>query len=348
MTENWNSNPATGDGAPTAPNQYLDPQPSGYLPDQTPTGFDQPPPSDQAPDQPPAMPETPSIGFMPADSPGFVPESPVGPYSEQAWYPPTTSVPYPSGQSYQVGGQPYQQPGQPYQVGGQPYQPQWSAPGYQASQWPPAQPPQPIQLAQPKHSSRLIIGVIVGAVVLALVAAAVYWAINRTPADPNPPLPTGTATSTAPRPTSNVPGRASINETVTVDHPRYGPVDYTVTDSAEIMATIDGYFKAPAGMTFVIVPMTVTYQGTSPFVTLTSQDLVLVAGDSSRNSIDPTAAILYTLPDGSDNELWLMMFQPGQSIIGAAVFEIDQTAVAGSYLLVGASTSHAAEVDLGL
>ena len=342
------------------PSQFPGSQPPGYVPDQIAPVFNQTP---TVPDQPLAMTEIPSIGFMPAGSPGFAPDAPMTSYPEQAWYPPTTAVPYqpgqpyqqpgqsyqPSGQSYQPGGQPYQQPGQPYQTSGQPYQPQWSAPGYQASQWPPAQPPQP---TPPKRSSRLIIGVVVGAVVLALVVAGVVWAINRTPVDPNPPLPTGTASSTqpttTPRPTSNVPGRASINETVTVDHPRYGPVDYTVTDSVEITATIDGYFKAPAGMTFVIVPMTVTYQGTSSFVTLTSQDLVLVAGDSSRNSIDPTAAILYTLPDGSDNELWLMMFQPGESIIGAAVFQIDQSAVNGSYLLVGASTSHAAEVDLGL
>lgn len=333
MTENWNNGTTVWGSAPETPETPETSPAPAVAPDGQPIAFL---PADQpyAPQPYAPQPYAPQP-YAPQAQLGFVPEPSAS--AGQAWYPPNPAAAYPPG---------------PSQPGPQPYQ--W-APGQMG--WAPVPPPPPVPPTAPaKSSSRVLIWVLVGFVVLAVVVGAVVWANGRAGA-PNPaPSSAGPQTtalpSLAPRPSTapgqTTTGRASMNQTVTVDHPRYGPVDYTVTGPVEMTSTISGFYSAATGMVFLIVPVTITYQGSTPFVSLTDQDLVLVAGDGSRNTGNIGAEMFYQMPDGSENEIWLPMFEPGESISGAAIFEIEQANAPGSYLLVGATTSRSAEIGLGI
>lgn len=343
----------------------------------------QPYPGQPSPEQPYAgqpSPEQPSLGqpypeqsYSGQPYPTPFPEQPypAQPYPAQPYGQPgadpmmTSAQPsYPQGQSYSQG-QPYPAgQGQPYPAG--PYQPQGpvpSAPDYGPS-YPPVAPPQqysypPQQnwapqapvVAEKGSKTGVIVGVVIAVVVLALVGVGI-WRLASGPDNPAPAVPTGTSTK-APNPiytpSSNThEGGQPAHGTATVDVDYYGPVDYTVTGGAQFLDEVGGFIDADPGMVFVVVPVTITYQGTESVYIVNIDDTALVTTDGAQHTPDSTGELVSEMPDGSTNPLWLATLGPGESVDGLLVYQIDTDLTAGAVLMVGVTTSAPATLSVGL
>jgi len=301
------------------------------------------PPPEANPAQPGAYPP-PGAYPAPGAYSGPAPSSPPQPYTPQGQYPPQQGyVPQQTGQQYQ----PY--PGQtpPYGYAQQPYQPGYSQPSAQLT-------------APPKTKNKA--GVIVGIVCAVVVLAVLGIAISRIFSTPSTTVPTST-TSQKPKPTYTpspktptsspvAPTSAgghptvSIGDTVTVDYGSMGELDYSVTGEVTTMESINTILTADPGMVYVVIPVTITYQGTRSLFNYDDNDAVVVSADGTQYDPDSSAEILYAMPDGSPNMIWLAMLKPGGSASGVLIYQVDEDDVAGLRLLVGVFADTAYSVDL--
>jgi len=109
-----------------------------------------------------------------------------------------------------------------------------------------------------------------------------------------------------------------------------------------------GVTTAPVGWVYVVVPVVMMYSGNTALYLYPSDDAVLLSRNGSRALPDMPGMILYRLPDGSWNPLWLPTMAPGDSLIGAFVFLVRLGEAPGAQLVVGATTTHPVAIDLQL
>lgn len=280
------------------------------------------------------------VSFEPGQYPG-----------QQGYPPPYHQYPQATGYTWQPNAsQPYRQPyAQQYPAypGQTPYP-------YPQQVYPPMYPQpsdQPGAVPQTKNKTGIIVGIVIAAVVIGIVAIIVHGIISNAP-KPDP-------LSTAPYPTT-IPsvggsqGGSSVNgyqtgvigQTVSVDYGYDGELDYTVTDVPEVVDVINSFLFADDGMTFVVVPVTITYQGQNRVFSFDDGDTVVATTDDDWYDPSTEAELFYVMPDGGPNPLWLAMLKPGQSVSGVLAYEVDVDEVSGLHLIVGLYSDNPVEIDL--
>jgi len=134
---------------------------------------------------------------------------------------------------------------------------------------------------------------------------------------------------------------------VTVDMDGYGPVDYTVTGSADLMDEVGGFYTPDDGNIFVGVPVTITYRGDEDMYFVDIDDTALVTQDGDSHGPDFTAVVLSD-PPGANSGLAMSVLEPGESVSGTLVYEIDSDSTEGAVLMVGVTTDNPVTLTIGL
>lgn len=305
----------------------------------------------QPPVQPPYQAQPPYVGQPPVQPP----------YAGQPSYQPQGPVQPP----YQPQGpvQPPYQPQPPY--GAQPpYQPQ---PGYPAGYMPQTPyPPQPLGqqplplapvVAEKGSKTGVIVGVVIAVVVLVLVGMGIWWMTSDSPAP-------ASTTSTAPRPsnpvytpgvepssppsTSEAPVPPPTSGSATINVEGFGPVEFNVTGPAEILDEVGDLHTPQPGMVFVSVPTTVTYQGSQTIYFFDIEDTALVTLDGKQHGPDYTAMMLTETPDSDDTPFWAAILEPGESVSGELIYQVESSSTDGAVLMVGTISGESATISIGL
>ena len=336
--------PTIGEPVPVTPQQPYAP---GFQPPyaQVPPVY---PPVQPPQGQPPYPPVQPPQGQPPQGQSPYPPVQP--PYPGQpvpGGYPPVQAAYQPP-----QGGYPPAQQGYPGYVPQQPYPPQMlgQAPAYQT----------PV-VTEKGSKTGVIVGVVIAVVVLALVGVGIWWmagsSSNSTSSGPvasrpaNPTYnPSSSASSSASptAPSSTVAPSSAGQSTVTVDVEGYGPVDYTVTGSAELMDKVGSFYSPDEGNIFVSVPITVTYRGDENMFFFDIEDTALLTVDGVSHDPDLTAVILNETPDTYGQPFSIAILEPGESTSGTLIFQVDSTATAGALLQVGVTTDNPQMISIGL
>ena len=280
-------------------------------------------------------------------SPQYLPAQP--PYPGQP--------PYPAPQAglYQVGQPPYQTPYPPQPPQG-PYPPVQPQPPYPVAQtpYPQALPGYPMSLPNPyqaqtpsapypgvaaEKGSRtgVIVGVVIAVVVLALVGVGIWWMVSHASNQES------TSSASTPTTQQSQAGQSSA----TVDMEGYGPVEYAVTGEAELSNKVGEFYDAEPGMVFVNVPVTVTYHGSDDMFYFDIDDTALMSADGTMSSPDLSAEVFSEYPDNGE-PFWMAILEPGESISGLLIYQVDSSSTDGAVLMVGVTTADPVTISIGL
>jgi len=124
-------------------------------------------------------------------------------------------------------------------------------------------------------------------------------------------------------------------------------MDYTVTDKGQTLTKVGGFYTPDSGMTFVVVPMSVTLRS-QQYVHDIDTDICLLTTDGAQYFTDTSAEMFYTMPDGSDDPLWLPTLKVDETVQGALIYQVPSSMVSGAVLVIGLGTPNLFAIDLQL
>ncbi|MDR1808185.1 MAG: DUF4352 domain-containing protein, partial [Propionibacteriaceae bacterium] len=299
---------------PPVPGGYTQPTPAGYA-QPTSAGYTQPVQGGytqpgQAGYAPPGYTQAPP-GYTQAPPPGYgwTAQAPGqgSAWTGQAQAPGQTGAAWPGQQAYGWTGQ--AQPG---------------------TAWPGQVPP--TGPAPSSHRGRTIAIVAIALVAALGIGLFAAWFIHRsqTPESPPTTLPPSSAQSSAPAstapsptpratptpaaPASSAPAPASGDAVPVGTDGTSGDTTYHINSATVSSALIDGWWPSEEG-TFVLINLTVTYNGDDQFPYFTGYEVEFVTADGRRYQVSPASLLI-------DDTLYLTECPPGQPVTGVMAFDV--------------------------